>query len=319
MIFLVILVALAIMPSQANAMKPLSMDTKALVKGNNRFAWKIYDQISNTVDDGNIFFSPLSISLALGMTYAGANGTTKEQMEDILEFKKTIASDGDLNAAFREFFDALYNPHQKYSLRNANRLFGHKGYGFLREYLNTVEEYFRAPLEELDFAGDPGGSRDYINKWVEQLTLQKIKDLISPGAIGPETSLVLVNAIYFRALWSSPFMASNTYKGNFCAIDGTTQEMEIMLNEGSKFRYAEVTELNSKVIELPYTDDKVCMYVLLPNDTETLISLEKSIKDEIIDLGTIEAKLKRQKVRLMLPKFKLTQGISLTSIYNQWF
>ena len=175
----------------------LSADALALVGGNNRFALDLYRRLAATADgDQNLLASPLSISAALAMTYAGARGRNAEQMADVLRF---ALPDGRLHAAFGEVIRDLDATRDGYELSIANRLFGQRGLEFRQPFLDVVAEHYGAPLEPTNFVGDPEGSRARINRWVEDQTNDKIRDLLPDGSITRDTRLVLTNAIYLAA------------------------------------------------------------------------------------------------------------------------
>ena len=299
--------------SHVPAERTVSSKVKDLASANAKFAMNIYDELRDLANDGNIFFSPLSISLALGMTYAGAKENTKNQMAQVMEFDEAADSDDALNEAFQELIDTFNNPDKNYTLNIANRLFGSKNYQFLTDYLRITEEYYRAALEEMDFVRDSEGSTIYINNWVANQTNQKIKDLIPKGAINSMTALVLVNAIYFKGLWNLPFDAEDTESRTFHAIDGQNVEMDMMHIEGD-FQYGEVASLDSQVLELPYQGGDVAMGIILPKDRQGLESLEEKLDGS--DLNQIMSELVSQNVRVSIPKFKLTQDISLKAILS---
>ncbi|ELT94637.1 hypothetical protein CAPTEDRAFT_178608 [Capitella teleta] len=277
---------------------------------NNEFALSLYGSMAEEVDDGNLFFSPISVSLALGMTRAGAMADTKSQMSQVLALDEMV--DADISASFKELISALNREGKNFTLDIANRLFGRQDYVFDEAFLNECQENFMSQLEELDFAEDTEGSRTHINDWVAEQTQQKIKDLIPEGAINKETALVLVNAIYFKGLWKIPFEQSETESLPFHAIHGVDQPMEMMQSSDVHFNYKEDKQLNIKILELPYEDDDVSMFVLLPDDEQGLLVLEEDLVDS--KLTELFSGLREQRVKVALPKFQVTQSMSLKSL-----
>ena len=205
-------IALLVGASQlGSAMQPdkLNADTALLVKGDNAFAFDLYQNLSK--QDGNLFFSPYSISNALAMTYAGARGQTALDMAKTLQFP----FDGTrLNPAFNDLIQEISGRGKKrtFQLAIANRLWGQKGFGFLPEFLKVSKESYGAGLEELDFAGATEQARETINAWVAKETQDRIKDLLAPKSLNADTRLVLTNAIYFKANWASAFNSQATKK-----------------------------------------------------------------------------------------------------------
>src|SRR5512140_2279531 len=185
-------------------------DLKQLAGDNTAFALDLYKSLRS--EGGNLFYSPYSISLALAMTYAGARGETATQMASTLHF---TLPEGRLHPAFNALDLELAkrpqqstgsDPSQKdFELNIVNSLWGQKGWSFLPEYLDLLASNYGAGLRLLDYKKDPENARQSINDWVAQQTKDKIKDLLPEGLIDPATTLVLVNAIYFKAGWEYDF------------------------------------------------------------------------------------------------------------------
>ena len=156
----------------------VSPDLKALVMGNNRFAWDLYGRLR--AEKGKIFFSPNSISTALAMTYGGARGDTEKQMADVLHFD--IAQD-QLHQSFSALRERLNVNDKDIEVRIANRLWGQTGYKFLPAYLQLTKDRYGAELGEVDFIHKAEAARQEINAWVTEQTQGKIKDLIPAGVL----------------------------------------------------------------------------------------------------------------------------------------
>ena len=228
-------------------------DLADLVAGNSAFAFDLY-QFLREEGNGNLFYSPHSISLALAMTYAGARGETERQMADTLHF--TLPQDRlhpafnglDLELAHRGE-GAQGKDGEGFRLHIVNALWGQEGYEFLSEFLDTLAENYGAGLRLLDFASAPEASRVTINDWVSEQTETRIEDLIPQGIIDPETRLVLTNAIYFNAAWSTPFIPDLTEDGPFYLLDGGQVSVP-MMRQTTSFGYAEGE--GYQAVELPY-------------------------------------------------------------------
>ena len=169
----------------------LGPDVAGIVRNCNILALDLYDQLAE--QDGNLFFSPYSISNALAMTYAGARGETETQMAETLHF----ALDQErLHPAFGTLRKQIEGGNEKrnYQLQIANRLWGQQDYGFLPEFLWTIERNYDADLKQVDFVNDTEEARTTINRWVEEQTSEKIKNLIKPGILTLETRLVIASS-----------------------------------------------------------------------------------------------------------------------------
>jgi len=288
-------------------------DVQQLVAGNNAFAFDLYETLRG--EEGSLFFSPMSISSALAMTYAGADGGTAEQMADVLHFTlpeerlhaafgtlmRDLASSGDDSAA------CLGASGDPFTLSIANSLWGQVNYEFLSGFLQTLAENYDSPLRRLQFFGDPEGSRETINGWVSDETRGRIEDLLKPGDINDLTRLVLVNAIYFNASWSYPFSEGATRPGAFHLPGGDFQVD--MMRQTQRFGYAEGEDYQA--VELPYTGGDASMVILLPKEGR-FQAFEQSLSAETMD--EILADLSSTRVRLTLPKFGCGAEVELARV-----
>lgn len=224
----------------------------------------------------NIFISPLSISFALAMTYAGANGNTKKQMRDLLLGNRTDKQDDELHALYADVLGQLNKGSGSYKLHLANRVFAHQPtLGDLRpQFTSVIKEKYTSDLQPLDF-GDEAHARGVINNWVSEKTNQKIKDLIPRGVLSSLTRLVLVNAIYFKGDWKTKFDSKATRPRTFYAGPNKEIEIDMMHMGGQKFYYNE--NEGFQVLGMPYKGDELFMFVLLPQEREGLAALEKSL------------------------------------------
>lgn len=292
--------------------------TKAVVAQNNLFALDLYGRLR--AREGNLFFSPYSISTALAMTYAGARGQTDTQMAKVLYFptvpSETVPVENTLartqfHSVFARIIKDLNDQGKtdKYELHVANALWGQKGYEFLEEFLQLVEAKYDGRLKEVDFVGATEAARNIINAWVEQKTNDKIKDLISRGALDRMTRLVLTNAIYFKGDWERKFKEDRTKNAPFTLSSDENVDVP-MMNEKAQFKYMETEDF--QVLELPYVDDELSMVVLLPRRFDGLPEFEKELTTD--NLSDWLGKLRKREVIVSVPKFKMTSQFSLATM-----
>ncbi len=285
-----------------------------LVEGNSTFAWNLYQILKQT--DSNVFYSPYSISEALAMTYAGANGDTAKQMADTLQF---LLAQDKLHPAFNNLDLLLKQRGQGaegkdgkgFRLNVVNAIWGQKDYKFLQTFLDVLAQNYGAGLRLLDFKNKPEDSRIIINKWVSEQTENRINDLIPQGAIDPLTRLVLTNAIYFNAAWQTQFNKDNTSSGTFYMLNGNTTTAQ-MMHLTHSFGYAEGE--NYQAVELPYSGGELSMVVLLPASgsfNEFQSSLNASLVNDIIN------NLQHTEVVLTMPKFEFESSFSLKDILTE--
>ncbi|KAI8518255.1 serine-type endopeptidase inhibitor [Branchiostoma belcheri] len=274
-----------------------------LSAANTEFALSLYRQLCG--DGGNVFFSPYSISVALAMTSLGARGSTEAAMKGTLCFKDM--SNDALHSTFSSLHQQLYAS-DKYTLQTANRLYGEQTYSFLQDFLNATRKNYGAELASVDFKGAAEQVRGTINKWVEEQTKDKIKDLIPAGAVDAMTRLVLVNAIYFKGNWDKQFKAEMTQDMDFNINNNEKVKVPMMKME-ERFNYGEFQDQKFRVLELPYVEKELSMLIFLPDEVEGIRNLESALT--ATTLQTLSSQMYSTKVNLMLPRFKLEQDFSL--------
>jgi serpin B len=291
--------------------------TAVVVQGSNQFAFGLYGRMR--AGQGNLFFSPTSISTALAMTLAGASGETAAQMAKALHFE--IPKD-QLDAAMRDLLTTWKSSEKKqgFQLSVANRLWAQSGQPFLRAYLSETRTDYGAELARLDFAHHAEQSRQTINQWVEDQTAGKIKDLIASAASLSGARLVLTNAVYFKGDWTDPFKKSLTKDERFHLSRKQTVKAPLM-HAKRHFRYAAVDGL--QVVELPYGDQSLSLIVLLPEKKDGLAELEARLTFDNWQHWT--QGLVSQEVIVFLPRFKtstqfelssMLQSVGITSAFN---
>lgn len=283
-------------------------DMSSLVASNSDFAFGLYRALKDA--DGNIFYSPYSISEALAMTYGGARGETEKQMAIALEFK---LSQDKLHAAFNSLDLELSKRGQNaqgqdekgFRLHIINAIWGQQGFKFASQYLDLLAQNYGAGLRILDFIKAPEPSRQTINQWVSDQTEGKIKDLLPQGSITDLTRLVLTNAIYFNAAWQSQFQTEATTDGKFMLLD-EKQVTVRMMHQQKSFGYAQGE--NYQVVELPYDGNELSMVIMLPK-ADQFKNFESTLNTERVE--TLLGSLKSEAVNLKMPKFKIESEFNL--------
>ena len=290
---------------ETNDKNVVAVDVSGIVEGNNQFALELYQQLCSK--DGNLFFSPSSISIALAMTYAGAAGETEQEMAKTLHFPMP---DGQLHEgmkALQSYWKAPDNT-KGFRLNMANRLWGSESYEFLPEFLEITRDHYGAELARLGFAQSEQ-ARETINRWVEEQTENQIADLIPVWAINSNTKLVLTNAVYFQGNWTEPFNKRFTYERDFHlnATDTIKVPTMYILDE---YRYCEVATL--QILELPYGDGSLSMVVLLPKEVDGIADLEAKLTVQNLQQWTDGLSDKRD-VAVYLPKFETTSQFDVST------
>jgi serpin B len=281
--------------------------TNDIVKANNAFAMDLYSQLAK--HPGNLVVSPFSIDTALTMAYAGARGNTAKQMADVLHF-----ANGDTNVHAR--LSALLKDLRDTNtlgcqLDIANALWAEQRYPFLPSYLAFLHDQYDASLNQFEpvafDAAKKAALRKQINSWVESKTHDKIKEIVPPSLPSDDTRLILVNAIYFKGLWSTPFDKKLTKDTRFHVSSEKSVSVPTMHIE-AKFKYGENDDF--QLLEMPYRSNRLSMVILLPKKNDGLAKLENTLT-----VSSIEQLLQTggsQEVYVSLPKFKETSGFELT-------
>jgi serpin B len=304
---LILFVVSAQLPAQPGPQ--YSKDALALAHGNNVFATDLFGQLRKK--EGNLFFSPYSISSALAMTYTGARGETAQEMATTLHFDLPPER---LHRAFSEMVHAFNakKKDQPYQLSVANALWGQKGFTFLPGFLQLVQDNYEGGLKELDFARDPEAARKVINAWVERQTQDKIQELLQKKMLTSNTRMVLTNAIYFKAPWAERFPDAATKKEDF-HLSGGGKVKVAMMHKFEDLPY--FGEKDLQAVAIPYKWNALSMVVLMPRKASGLADLEKSVTAE--RLREWAGKMKGHQVNLKLPKFKVTSEFSLADELQQ--
>jgi serine protease inhibitor len=280
----------------------------AVLEGGNTFALDLYAHLRQ--QEGNLFFSPYSISTALAMTYAGAKGDTAAEMAKTLHFP---ADSDKLHASYAALLGQLNGDGKDrgYQLDVANALWGQKGYPFLQPFLTLVRDRYRAGLSELDFRNSEE-ARKIINTWVEKKTRDKIKDLLPEGSINGLTRLVLTNAIYFKGDWATPFQKKATREDKF-STSASDSVKAPMMHQTNRFGYLDGGSFQA--LEMPYAGKELSMVVLLPNQVDGLADFEKTLTPD--NLKSWVGKLRPERVEVALPKFKMTNRFEMNKTLSE--
>ncbi len=274
----------------------------------NAFGLALYARIAADAP-GNLVISPASIALALSMARAGARGQTAAEMDAVLHDLGTDAHaawlaslDSALNARTGQFPD-LSGTQRDVTLRIVNAPFAQRGLALEQPYLDALAGRFGAGLRLVDYVAASEAARQLINGWVSDQTEQRITELLSQGDIDVMTRLVLVNAIYLKAAWVTPFAEEATSTAPFTRPDGTTVDVP-MMHGGGELPYAQGD--GWRAVQLPYVGGKLAMLVIVPDD---MAAFEGSLDDQ--DLSAIVSGLDSHEVILGLPKYGAESRVEL--------
>ena len=300
-----VLTVLSIMGCAISLETASGPDKQAVVQGNNTFGFDLYAQLRSR--EGNLFFSPYSISTALSMTYAGAREATATEMAHVLHLP--LPQD-QLPAAVAGVVGDLAGSGDGVRLAVANALWGQKGQPLVPAFLQTTQTWYGAGFHEVNFANAAAAANE-INAWVEKNTQDKIKDLLTADSVNG-ASLVLTNAIYFKGDWSAAFPKSMTRKQDFFLAADKKAPTD-MMSHTERFGYLEADDY--QVLSMPYKGDTVSMVVLLPRTKDGLAALEAKLNAELMSQAI--AKLTPTKIMVNMPKFKMTSTFELADLLGK--
>jgi serpin B len=282
---------------------------RAVARSSNAFALDLYARLKSA--DGNVCFSPISVSTALTMASAGARGETARQMASVLRSGLPPEKRHGATAALAALLTA---GGRDYRFDMANRLWGQTGVPFRPEFLGLTRNRYGAELARLDFRR-PAEACAAINGWVERQTQGRITDILSPDGLDPDTRLVLTNAVYFKGAWADPFEEPDTTEVSFRLVGGGAVSAPLMRQTG-EYRYAEAGgETNGlQLVELPYLGRDLSMVVLLPRRVG---AGPLELKLAAANLGRWVSGLKYRRVAVSLPRFRTTSTFHLSDTLSE--
>lgn len=291
-------------------------DIEAAARSLQQFGTDMYGVLADQAGGANLVFSPTSIVTALAMTYAGAAGTTAEEMAATLHF--TLVGDA-LHQAFNSLDVALESRSwqgknadggdEGVLVKTANSLWAQKDLVFEKIFLDTLAANYGAGVRLVDYKTAAEAARKAINEWVAGETNDKIPELISEGTLDSLTRLVLVNAVYLDATWANQFEPRATADGQFTTLAGQTVTTP-MMNQEASFPYA--TGNGWQAVELPYLHDELSMLVIVSDDGR-FAEVESSLATGLID-DTVAGLSQGTKVALTMPKFEFRTQAGLNDI-----
>lgn len=252
--------------------------------------------------EGNVIISPLSISTLLAILQQGARNNSNLQLEEVLHTSQDEAREG-----YGNIVQSLKMRKSKSSLEFGNSVFLNSDFELLPKYKEILRQSFLANIEPTNFKRTQDAAKQ-INRWVSQVTKNRIPDLISPDLISPRTQMVLANAIYFKGVWLRTFSVNKTFMGQF----NPKADVEVMvpiMHQVGRFRAGEDNNLGAKWVELPFDGDEFSMVLVLPSQKHGLDELVKRLTSQ--DLNNMFNTRTTKQVILNIPRFKLSSSTSL--------
>lgn len=279
----------------------------SVIESNNKFSFDIYQKLKKQND--NIIFSPASITSAVAMTYIGAKNNTFNEISNTFYF------DADINTFSKDYANLIKInkiSKSKLSLYNANSLWIQNELSLNKNFLTINKQYFSSSLHFTDFINESELSRSKINKWVEDNTNKKIKDLIQANTIDNSTRLVLVNALYFKGAWQNKFDKEKNTTENFQVGKNEFIKATFMNRSINSWYYE---DKDAQIVDIPYSDENISLMIIMPKSYKKAKKFEKKLNYEYY-INYIQNK-ERKQIDLSLPKFSIESDYDLNKTLHE--
>lgn len=291
-------------PETPTPLRPVSSGELALARANSAFGFTLFTSVTDVTPEENVFLSPLSVTMALGMTVNGAAGETWTGLRRALHFDGM--SQDEINQSCHDIMELLLGMDPRVRLDIANSIWTRAGYPVQEEFINANRRWFNADIETLDF--DRADAADIINAWVSRVTEGRIPEIVA-APIPHWVVMYLINGVYFKGTWTDEFDPADTRDDTFIAIDGARRPVKMMQRTGPmRYTQDELVE----IVDLPYGWDRYSMAVLLPREGVTLAELRQTLSATQWDAWMTA--LKERDVKLQLPRFTLEYEVGLNDI-----
>lgn len=278
---------------------------KRLVESDNNFGLKLFQAVINTKRDENVFISPLSVSMALGMTLNGANGSTLEAMQTTLALAGLTTEE--INQSYKSLIELLMQLDPKVQFQIANSIWYRQEMNFEQEFIDLNKTFFDAVVRGLNF-NDPN-AKDIINAWVKEKTNGRIEKIVEQ--INPDHVMFLINAIYFKGIWTYQFDPAHT-QDDWFITDGGSQTPCKMMHVTGDFSY--FANESFQAIDLPYGDAGFTMTIVLPKKPTHIDSLIAQLTPE--KWSAWMGSFSKHAVELSMPKFTLQYDITMNDVLS---
>lgn len=287
----------------------VAQEEHKVTDASNQFGFRLLQKIPAS-SEVNLFFSPYSVSTALAMAYVGARADTQQELHESLGYSSVGLTPDHVPTAHAQHTHVLRAPSNS-TLRVANAAVVQEHYNVLTEYLDLLTQSFAAEVSKANLADEQ--SRKNINTWVKNSTGGKIEDLLTEP-LPPNTKMVLLNAIYFKGLWDTPFDASFTSSAPF--YNGGTEQVTVdMMRNEVRVPYAYHEATDADVADLPYAGLDYSMTIVLPRDHSGAEALRQRLSWPVFQ--NMLSHLQQQRLTLALPRFKLEGAYKLKQPISQ--
>lgn len=298
--------------STARPMNPIPNETYNMIHQLSDFSFDLFRELSRTKPGEGFSFSPVSLNMALAVVYSGAREETRQQMARLMGFYE------DEDLFHKSYFDYFSTLGQMFDdtlveFNMANRVFIEKTYQVLESFRQNVNAWHGGAFEQVDFISQPRQSEQRINRWVEQITRDRIQNLIPEGTLTEFTRLVIANAIYIKSSWRYPFEKDSTREKMFNSVGGEKIPVDFMIQRENGIPWLEMED--RLVIQLPYTSPNLSLLLIRPHATGVA-----DLSSYVPDARTYKemlARLRPEEVHMEIPKFKLETTFGLAEVLEQ--
>ncbi len=286
--------------------RDLTASEQKIINSSGSFSYRIFRETAAAEEKENLFISPLSISMALGMTVNGADGETRDAMLETLGMSQMEMKE--INGAYQGLIELLANLDPKVQMKIANSIWTRQGFEVQQDFLDAGRQYFDAEIQGLDFS-DPAAV-ETINQWVDSNTEGLIEKIID-GSIPPEMVMYLINAIYFKGNWTQEFDPDKTRDQDFHLEDGSVTTVDMMHREDAIAHYVSDEAI---MVDLPYGDSLYTMSLMMPANEETPLDdfIANTLSAE--QVSEWHKSLAVSKRELGLPRFSMEYEKTLNDI-----
>uniref|UniRef100_A0A8C4UX88 Serpin domain-containing protein n=1 Tax=Falco tinnunculus TaxID=100819 RepID=A0A8C4UX88_FALTI len=280
-----------------------------IIPSNTDFAFQFYRQATTQEPGKNIFFSPVSISTAFALLALGSRATSQAQVLEGLAFNVTNTQEEEIHNGFHHLLLLLNRPDSQVQLSMGNTLFIDKHLKPLKTFLKDMKKLYKGKVVSVNFQNSTEAKKE-VNDHIKNQTHGNINEILKD--LDPNTLVVIVSYIYFKAYWENPFNIKGTHKDYFRVNANTSVEVRMMTRDGFYKTYSD-RKLSCKVVQIPYKGDVAALFIL-PNEGK-MQQLEDALTKDIVSKW--EKSLEKRKIYLDLPKFSISSSYDVKSLFQK--
>ncbi|XP_005241989.1 alpha-1-antitrypsin [Falco cherrug] len=269
-----------------------------IIPSNTDFAFQFYRQATTQEPGKNIFFSPVSISTAFALLALGSRATSQAQVLEGLAFNVTNTQEEEIHNSFHHLLLLLNRPDSQVQLSMGNTLFIDKHLKPLKTFLKDMKKLYKGKVVSVNFQNSTEAKKE-VNDHIKNQTHGNINEILKD--LDPNTLVVIVSYIYFKAYWENPFNIKGTHKDYFRVNANTSVEVRMMTRDGFYKTYSD-RKLSCKVVQIPYKGDVAALFIL-PNEGK-MQQLEDALTKDTVSKW--EKSLEKRRIEVHMPKISIS-------------